>query len=279
MKKGNLVFLFITFIIIGLIIFFMPDIYNKFQELDTPKVEKVYDNNKTEDKIEPINMDSDIINNLTYPVMRNDQSKIDSYYQLDVFTVNNLNNNDILYNAFLDIYDGYLVDYGSMGCASNSKEFDATYLESRIKNIIGKSVKYNLEDFTVPKNSKYAGLWKYNSNSNSYIYYGDCSKVDNSTIYYDLKKLYNVESSKDNHTIYLYYYIGVAKIDNNNYTIYSDMNMVNEVAHGNISDISEIDNIFNDLDMNNFKTYKYIFKLGLCSYDNYCFYKGEWIND
>ena len=38
---------------------------------------------------------------------------------------------------FLDIYDGYLKDHISVGCATKSKEFSATYLKSRIKNIIG----------------------------------------------------------------------------------------------------------------------------------------------
>ena len=54
--------------------------------------------------------------------------------------------------------------------------------------------------------------------------------------------------------------------------------MNNLVSSGTINDVSELNNIFNELDMNSFNTYKYVFKKGLCSYDNYCFYKGEWID-
>ena len=71
----------------------------------------------------------------------------DSYYQLDSVEITKFSNNDILYNAFLDIYDGYLVDHNNVGCSNNSKEFDATYLSSRIKNIIGRNTEYTLEDF------------------------------------------------------------------------------------------------------------------------------------
>lgn len=282
MKKNNLIFWIVIIIVVGATIFFMPNIYKKLQDMDTPKVENKEINQNVVDKKEKISMDSKIIESLTFPVMRNDKTKIESYYDLNKITINNFSNNDILYNAFLDMYDGYLIDNGKVGCTNNSKEFDATYLKSRIKNIIGKDIKYTFEDFTVPNNNinnKYIGLWKYDSTNNKYVYYGNCDNLNNNTIYYDLKKLYKVDSSDDNNIIYLYYYIGVAKIENNNYTLYSDIKMTNEIMNGTINDINEIENIFNSIDTSSLKTYKYTFKLGLCSYDNYCFYEGEWIND
>ena len=278
MKKNTIVIL-LVFILIGVLIFFLPDIYNKVQELTAPKVEKIEIKKDNDKKKEVITIDSDIVKELTYPIMRNDKYNMNTYYALDVFTTDNLSNNDILVNAFLDIYDGYLVDHGSVGCASNSKEFDASYIVSRIKNIIGKDVKYNLEDFTVPNvSNKYVGDWKYDGNSNTFVYYGNCSNSKGNTIYYDLSKLYKLDASKDNNVLTLYHYVGFAKVVGNNYTIYNDYNMTNEVSSGTINDLSELDNVFDNLDMNNFNTYKYSFKKGLCSYDNYCFYKGEWVN-
>ena len=281
MKKDSLIIVFIMFISIGLLIFFLPEIYNKVQNFEASK-EKLPDIKLKEDeeKIETITMDSEIVNNLVYPIMRNDKNKLESYFQLESITSSNFSNNDILYNAFLDVYDGYLVDHVGVGCTNNSKEFDATYLSSRIKNIIGRDINYKFEDFTVPninKNNDYIGLWKYNSTNNTYVYYGDCNKIDNTTIYYDYQKLYDLKVSSDNNVLYLYYYVGFIKIDNNQYIVYSDPNMKNEIATGTLDSIDDINNIA--IDDDKLKTYRYTFKLGLCTYDNYCFSKGEWIND
>lgn len=276
MKKSNLILLFIMFAVIGVLIFFLPDIYKKFQEMDTPKVDKVYDVKEKEEKKEPVTIDSDIISSLYFPIMHNDKYSKESYYQKKSITLNEFSNNDILYNAFLDLYDGYLIDHNSVGCAKNSKQFDGTYLRSRIKNIIGKNINYNLEDFTVPninKDTNYIGLWKYNSSNDSYVFYGDCNNKKDNTIYYELTNLYKVDSSNDNRILYLYYNVGFVKTVGNNYYIYEDADYNNEVGNG----ILEKGNI--DYDISGFKTYKYTYKLGLCSYDNYCFYKGEWVND
>ena len=149
MKKDSLIIVFIMFISIGLLIFFLPEIYNKVQNFEASK-EKLPDIKLKEDeeKIETITMDSEIVNNLVYPIMRNDKNKLESYFQLESITSSNFSNNDILYNAFLDVYDGYLVDHVGVGCTNNSKEFDATYLSSRIKNIIGRDINYKFEDFS-----------------------------------------------------------------------------------------------------------------------------------
>lgn len=275
MKKGSIIFIFLLFIIVGVLIYFMPDIYKKIQEMDTPKVEKNTDNTTTQTIIKKITMDSDIIKNLTIPIMHNDKYSSDSYYQRSEFSINDLTNNDILYNSFLDIYDGYLKDHISVGCATKSKEFSATYLKSRIKNIIGKNINYKLEDFNVPniyKDTNYVGLWKYDSNNDIYVYNGNCNKIENNTIYYEISNLYKVDNTDDLNTLYLYYHIGFVKLEGNKYTIYKDENYQEEVSNG------YMDNNFN-YDLSNFKTYKYTYKLGLCTYDNYCFYKGEWASE
>lgn len=271
MKKGSLIFLFLMFIIVGVLIYFMPDIYKKIQEVDNPKVKKT-NSTTTQTIIKKITMDSDIVKNLKYPIMHNDKYSSDNYFQLNEFSINDLTNNDILYNAFLDIYEGYLVSHEKTGCTNVSKEFDVIYLKSRIKNIIGKNVNYKLEDFIVPNiynDTNYVGLWKYDSSNNKYIYNGNCNKVNSNTIYYELTNLYKVDNSDDLNTLYLYYHIGFVKEEDNKTIIYKDAFYNEEL--GNID--------INNYDLSNFKTYKYTYKLGLCSYDNYCFYKGEWVND
>lgn len=287
MEKKNLIILFIAFILIGLLIVFMPQIYNKMQEYDTPKVEKPKNVSKAEnEELEEITMDSDVVLNLTYPIMRNDKYSLDSYYQLSKFSVNDLSNNDILSIAFLDMYEGYLVNHESVGCANNSKEFASSYLSSRIKNVIGRDIDYTNEDFTVPNidnDTEYTGMWKYSATTDSYIYYGDCNEKNSNTIYYDLNTLEKLEAVNENNVLYLYHKVGFAKIINNgfdySYTIYSDTNMENEIDSGKIDNIDDINNIYKNLDKESFNTYKFTFKKGLCTYDNYCFYKGEWIND
>lgn len=270
MKKNSFVFIVILFIIIGVLIYFLPDIYKKFQNMDVPKIENKKEEIKEEVKKEKISIDSDIVKNITLPIMHSDKYLPDSYYNKNEFTINDMTNNDILYNAFLDIYEGYLKDHKSVGCTNNSKEFDSSYLKSRIKNIIGKSVKYVLEDFSVPniyKDNKYIGLWKYDSNSDSFIYNGDCSNKNNNIYYFEIMDLYKVDNNDD--TLYLYYHIGFVKYDGGKYILYKDANYKEEV--------SSSQNV--NFDISNLNPYKYTYKLGLCTYDNYCFYKGEWVND
>lgn len=287
MEKKNLILLFSIFGLMGLLILFMPQIYSftqSFENDSKPKHEIV---NEPEEKVEPITMDSEIISELTYPVMRNDLYSSDSYYQLSSMSVKDMTNNDILYNAFIDLYEGYLKDHSAVGCTNNSKEFSSSYLESRIKNVIGRNVDYTNETFIVPSsnsNTKYVGEWRYNQSTDSYVYYGSCNIKKKNTMYYDLTKLVKLETENENNVLQLYYYVSFAKIEKNKndytYTIYSDANMEKEIKNGNINNIEEIYTIYEEyLKENSANMYKYTFKKGICTYDNYCFYKGEWVND
>lgn len=280
MKKNSLIILIVLFILIGIVIFYLPEIYNKVQSIESKKENYNIDVDIKEDKKEKkLVLDDAFINDLSFPIMRNNKNNLESYYQFDNIDINSFSNNDILYNAFLDIYDGYLVDHASAGCADNSKEFDVSYLTSRIRNIIGRDVKYTLEDFTVPNingDTKYIGLWKYNENNNKYVYYGNCNSENNSVVYYDVKKLQSSSVSENNVYVYLDYVIYFVKAEGNQYVVYSDANMTNELLKGNINDY---DNSSVNIDLSKLKKYRFTFKKGICTYDNYCFYKGEWIND
>ena len=270
--------------LIGIAIYYLPNIYNYFQNLDGNKIVKPKEEEiVTPDSKEEITKDSEIIASLTYPVMRNDIYSADSYYQLDGINIDNFSNNDILYNAFIDLYEGYITDHTAIGCTNESKEVEASYLSSRIKNVIGRNTKYTDESFQIPNYSldaKYVGEWKYDINSNSYVYYGDCKYTNKNIIYYDLTNLNKVES--ENNELYLYYDVAFSKITKNSngytYIIYSDANMKNEIANGTINNIEDIKEEFNKyLGSDKVSLYKYTFKKGLCTYDNYCFYEGEWV--
>lgn len=290
MEKSRISVLVIMIIIFCLGLLFMPQIYQQVQKWEAKKeikvdIVKTEETDEEEKKIE-ITQDSEFIKNLVYPIMRNDIYEKTSFYQKIKFTTSDFSNNDILYNAFLDMYDGYLVNHSNVGCTSESKEFDAKYLMSRIKNIIGRNVNYTNETFMVPnviEDMKYVGTWQYNIASDSYIYYGDCNPKKSNIIYLDLLHLESIETSEDNSSIYLYYNIAFASIEDNginyNYTIYSDADMSSSLLNGIISNKEEINLIFDSLDKNLLRKYKYTFKKGLCTYDNYCFSQGEWVND
>lgn len=283
MKKSTYIYLVIIIALMTTLILFLPEIYDKIHSMENKKennnIQVQVDTNGEKKQKEGIKINEQFLSSLTFPIMRNNKNSLESYYQLDTIDINNFSNNDILYNAFLDIYDGYLVSHSNVGCTTNSKEFDASYLSSRIRNIIGRDVKYTLEDFTVPNiafDTEYIGMWKYNAEDNKYIFYGNCHNEDNNTIYYDVKKLQKGETSENNTYVYLDYAVYFVKVEGNQYSVYKDANMTNLLLTGvlNGEDITSI-----NVDSNQLKKYRFTFKKGICTYDNYCFYKGEWLND
>lgn len=276
MKKNNNKFLIIIFAVMLIAVFFLPKIYDFIETLKMPKVESLDNENKEEVK----KIDSELLSDLHYPIMRNSIYDKNTYYSLEKFQISDMSNNDILYNAFLDIHEGYMTSLNSkQECTNNSMEFDKKYIELRIKNILGKNIDYTLDSFYVPEdsNSNYTGEWIYNSNNSTFIYKGLCKSLKSNTTYYDLKQMIKAEYNKND--IYVYYYIGFAKVEGNNYTIYSDVQMTNELKSGTISDVKELDDIFKDINDKDKKIYRYIFKNNICSYNDYCVFEGEWINE
>ena len=130
-EKNNTLFLIIMFIVVVILVLFLPKIYNYIQKQQLPKVEK------TEvQKEEKKEITEDILETIHYPIMRNSIYDSNTYYTLDKFTISNMSNNDILYNAFMDIYEGNIINSNRKGsCTNLSKEFNKDYIELRIKNI------------------------------------------------------------------------------------------------------------------------------------------------
>jgi len=275
-EKNNLTFIIILFAVVIIMVLFLPKIYKAIQTLSMPKI----DNSESEEIVENKEITEEILETIHYPIMRNSIYNSNTYYSLEKFTINDMSNNDILYNAFLDIYEGNMTPFEGMGsCTNVSKQFDENYIELRIKNILGKKTNYTLESFYVPEDSKsnYPGTWNYDSYNGRFTYNGLCQSNATNIKYYDLEQL--VKYEYEDNDIVVYYYVGFAKVEGNNYVIYKDASMTQSLKEGTISDSSELNSIFNKIDNNQKNIYKYTFKDTICSYNEYCLYEGKWVDE
>jgi hypothetical protein len=291
----NLVVVLVALIGMAVLIIFLPDIYKQFnKEKPSSYVDPNASNTNPPVELEKITLSSKIIDKFTYPIMRNSRYSVNTYYSKNSITMSEFSNNDILYNAFIHVYKGNLADYkGSYnseycGTAETKKTFNANYIDARIANLFTKSTEYTHANFVVPNTNRlteFVGTWKYDSKNNRYIYYGDCvGEKSVSTVYYDLKSAYEAEGTEKNTVISVSYYMGFAKINTNTkeYTIYSDLELSTALTTGTLTTNNyenELNQIFNTyLETNkNLKKYKYTFSNNDCSYKDYCFEKGEWI--
>ena len=265
-KKETIILIVICMFILIVGIVSMPQIYKL---LNTSRVDIVdNDINKKNNVKEEINKDSEIVGTLVYPIMHNDINITDNYYKNEKISISDFTNNDILYNAYLNVYSGYIINDGSIS-------FDSNYLVSRIENIFGTNTGYSLTDFTVPSGSfsEYVGTFTYDNDSKRYTY----TKIDSNynTIYYDVKKIYDASSPNEN-TINTSFDVAFIKIENGRYTLYSDYNYKDEISSGEYTNMETIENMLPTLET---RKYQYTFRKDICNYDSYCFYEGKWINE
>lgn len=273
-KNGK--FVIVLLAIAAILVLFFPSIYDLVQSFSMPKVE----GGKKDEVLEEKKIDESILETIHYPKMRNSIYEMNTYYKLDKFTVNDLSNNDILYNAFLDIYVGNMTPYEGVGsCTSTSLQFSDEYLKLRVKNILGKKLNYTLSSFYVPEDSdtKYVGTWNYDSINRRFTYVGLCTSKATSVKYYDIEQQVKADFDKDD--IVVYYYVGFAKVEGNNYIIYKNPDYTEELSRGTLSDTSELDSLFKKINDNKKRIYKYTFKDTLCTYNEYCLYEGKWVNE
>ena len=225
--KTSPVLLFFVFILLLVGVLVVPNIYKEFGT--KVKQEKINDNKKTEPVKEKIEYkwEDEKIENIKLPVMRTNNYLSDSHYQVNSIKITDFSNNEILYNAFLDVYSGYIASYagGYVGqaCVNDAtrKTFSSKYIDARIKNMFTKELDYTHEDFYVPSNigSAYPGLWKYDGSKN-YVYYGDCNPNPTSdTLYYDVLVEDSLKTSEDGKNVDLIFYIGFAKVKDNKYDL------------------------------------------------------------
>lgn len=278
----NIVFIMVLLVIVAVSIFFFPKINEIITNKSMPKLENTESKKETEER----KIDEDIIETIHYPLMRNSIYSVNTYYSLDKFKVSDMINTDILLNAFLSIENVMIKPLGINGtCTNQSLYFDAKWIGLRIKNILGKTVSYNLDNFYVPEdiNRNYMGNWIYDRLSNRFVYDGICISLATPATYYDLTKLIKLDYvNKDSNDIKATYYVGFAKVEGNTYSIYSDTAMTNLVTSGTFENSNKLKATFENLDkntLNKFGKYEYLFKDTLCSYNEYCLYEGKWIHE
>ena len=275
-KNNNGILIIVLLALAAVLVMFFPKLYDLVNSFSMPKVEELEPESKEENK----QVDESILEIIHYPMMRTSIYDSSTYYSLEKFTISSMSNNDILLNAFLDIYEGNMSSYEAVGtCTNISKQFNKEYLELRIKNILGNKISYTLESFYVPEdiNTNYVGDWYYDNWNSRYVYNGLCSSRATNIKYYDLEELIKVEY--ENKDINAYYYIGFAKVEGNSYVIYKDAQMTEELTNGTLTNVDELNNIFKNINKNNKNIYKYTFKNTLCSYNEYCLYEGKWVNE
>ncbi len=293
-SKGSLSLLVICSLIVLVCIMLFPTVSKRLSAYKNaqrkPVVKEV---EEPEKEYEKITLDSEIVQNLKYPVMHNDRTNNKTYYTNDKLTIGSFSNNDILYNALLDIYEGNMAKYsgGYSGkyCGSNNNKvsLSARYIKMRIENLYTRNAKYSLTDFVVPSNNtdtKYIGAWRYNANENLYVYYGNCGSIAQSNIeYYDIKVPFEATSSDKNVEIYVDNYVAFAVVNKSakSYTLYKNANYTEELKKGSLKTNdyqNELTDIVKNLDKNNVKKYRFTFTIDNCAYQDYCFYGGSWQN-
>ena len=276
-KKNNNLFVIILFVVVIICVLLFPVVYNYIEKEKLPEVPHE-EEPKEEEKV----VTEEDLADIHFPIMRNSIYSSNTYYSLDKFKISNMSNSDILYNAFMGIEEtntNIKPSDSYSRCSTTPMEFNSNLIELRVKNILGKNVEYNFENISVPvdSSSSYKGTWRYDEVNARYIYDGLCTSNEPNTKYYDIEDFIKAEyQDKD---IIVYYYVGFAKVEGENYTIYSDSNMTNALNSGTSSNIDDIKTIFKNLDNNSKKIYKYTFKNTLCSYYEYCLYEGEYINE
>lgn len=276
-QNGTLMLILLA--VVAVFVLFFPKIYNFVSLISVPKVE-VNKTNENNNQNEAKELDENILETIHYPLMRSSVYDANTYYSLDKFTINDLSNNDILLNAFLDIYEGNMTPYEFTGaCTTISKQFSKQYLVFRIQNILSNKIEYTLTDFYVPEDldTQYVGTWNYDSINNRFVYVGLCGSKATNIKYYDLEELIKIEYNDND--IDAYYYVGFAKVEGNSYTLYKNPNMTEEITNGTFTSLEDLNSIYKKLNKKNKKIYKYTFKNTLCKYNEYCLYEGKWVSD
>ena len=268
--------LMIVLLGIGVIlVLFFPKIYDFVSLIGMPKIEKIETKEEEQNKKE---IDESILETIHYPLMRTSIYDSFTYYSKNKFKISDMSNNDILLNAFLDIYEGNMTPYEGVGACTNiSKQFNKDYIELRIKNILGNKISYTLENFYVSEDleSNYVGNWIYDGTR--FIYNGLCVSKATNIKYYNLEQL--IKAEYENSDINVYYYVGFAKVEGNNYIIYKDASMTEKINEGEFINLDQLNNIFKNINNKDKNIYKYEFKNNLCSYNEYCLYEGKWVNE
>lgn len=290
-KSSNVMMIIcLLVIVVGVALF--PTISSKLTDIKNSQRKPTVKIEEEPEKVyEKLTLDSEEIKEIKYPTMHVDNSLKTTYLSKDEVTVSDFSNNDILYNALIDVgiqnINVYKGQYNGTYCGGNSNNVSITDMDIklRINNKFNTKTKYDFKDIIVPLNStktNLVGTWKYDSVNNIYVYYGDCNTSRSNILYFDINVPYDVDNSDKNIEAYVYNYIVFAQVNTQSkeYIIYSDSNYTNEISRGTLTSNkyeSELTTILSSMNKDNVKKYKYTFSIVDCSYQDYCFIKGEWV--
>ena len=289
--SSNVFLIAILLIVIGGV-YFIPTIQKALTKQKSEPVTIEKKKEVTVDPKEDFKWDSEAVKNIKLPIMRNNINSPETYYSNDSMTISSFSNNDILYNAFVDVYSGnmsyYEGGYNGAFCGGEgkNKELSAKYIDARVNNLFTKKASFTHGDFYVPlsSGSDYFGLWVYNPSSYSYIYYGECAPQGiGGELYYDVLVEDKIETSDDYKTAYLTYNIGFAKVLGDTYSIYRDPQYTDLLMSDTLTtnDVEkELKDAYKEF-LSNHKVskYKYTYSTKDCSYSDLCYISGEWVNE
>lgn len=287
----NKLLLLVCAVIVFAVILSFPRISKMISEYKSSQKKTTIQVEKEEEKVyEKFKLDDDVVVEAKYPIMHIDNATKTTYHSYDKVTYKDFSNNDLLYNGLAKIDERnmgtYNGNYNGTYCGGSSKKaIDARYFKLRIEHMFTKNANYKYADFKVPTNNSgttYDGIWKYDSKSDKFIYYGDCNATSSDVLYYDIKVPYEVDSSDKNIEMYIYNYVVFAtvNISNSSYTLYSDANYTNQISSGKLSTKNyetELTSVVSNLSKDSMSKYKYTFTIVDCPYQDYCFISGEWV--
>ena len=292
-SNGKLVAIFAIGILAMLVVYFLPIIKEKVDEYqikrEESKIEKkakeTSNSNKT--TVKELKVTDEEVTSINYPVLHVDKGSKTTYLSNKKVTVNDISNNDLIFNSFItreSLLEDYKGGYSSNYCggANNKKLINAFYIEGGINGIFGKKATFKKQNFVVPTNNggtSYAGLWIYNKTYDYYVYMGDCSPKKTQTLYYDIVVPYDVKGETSNEILNISVKVGFATVNkaNKTYSLYSDASYSNKVTSGSLTSNnieSELKQVISN-SKDSYKDYVYRFTKNNCPYREYCFVSAE----
>ena len=289
--SSNMFLIVILFVVIGGI-YFLPMIREAVTKNKTGEPAPASQKKKEEKEKKNYTWTDAEIKNITLPIMRNDINSQASYYTADKMTITSFTNNDILYNAFINVYSGsiahYEGGYDGQFCGNDDQRrvLNAKYITARVSNMFNKNTEFAFTDFYVPlsSGSPYYGLWRYDAATHSYIYYGECNAYGILPPYYQDILLENkIETSEDGKTVYLTYNIAFAIVNSDSYEVYRDANYTDLLISDTFKTSNhdkELKDVLKEFNENHkLAKYKYTYSTIDCSYSEFCYISGEYTNE
>jgi len=314
LPKSSKVVAIVALAIMAVAVFSFPQIHRFIENIRLSRLQERSEKKEEDDKIDlpKITLESKSVQNLTYPVMRNNRFAAESYFTRDSIKISDFHNNDLLFNAFINI--GRDVETGEVnhafltsftgthqgefcGRPDQRVSFSATFIGSRIANLFTRTVKFNHASFNVPSTfinpngdarTPYVGRWVFDSRNNMYVFHGRCGPSETGeTEFFDIKIPRSAEGTEYNRIIHVTYDMAFARVnvESKQYALFRNPDMTDQIGTGSLTTNNsqkELTEAVQKLLENNVTVYRYRYRFSTinCRYGgdwNYCFESAEWI--